>query len=185
MRRNDTRILHEKQPRRDELLRPRKRGCELQFITTTGSICLELIRPNMCQHIRTCCYVMLRRQLASIRLWNNIKIPFGDHTLYGYVRKPAAVVKPPIAVILPGLDAAKEELHSWSDAFLRRGLATLTLDGPGQGECIEALPITPEWGKVLGAVIDELERRSDIDAKRVGVVGQSSRRLVRAVVGSW
>jgi dienelactone hydrolase len=103
----------------------------------------------------------------------HIKIPFGDHTLYGYVRKPAAVVKPPIAVILPGLDAAKEELHSWSDAFLRRGLATLTLDGPGQGECIEALPITPEWGKVLGAVIDELERRSDIDAKRVGVVGQS------------
>lgn len=30
-----------------------------------------------------------------------------------------------------------------------------------------------EWGAVLGDVIDVLERRSDVDGARVGVVGQS------------
>jgi 2,6-dihydroxypseudooxynicotine hydrolase len=76
-------------------------------------------------------------------------------------------------VILPGLDACKEELHAWAEAFLDRGLAALTLDGPGQGETSFHLPVTHEWGRVLGAVIDGLERRTDIDGRRVGVVGQS------------
>jgi len=102
-----------------------------------------------------------------------IAIPFGQHQLHAYLRRPSDLTRPPVAVILPGLDAAKEELHSWSDSFVHRGLATLTLDGPGQGECADSQPITPEWGKVLSAVIDVLERRSDVDAARVGVVGQS------------
>lgn len=103
----------------------------------------------------------------------HLVIPFGEKNLYAYLRKPPSPSKPPIAIILPGLDAAKEELHSWSDAFLRRGLATLTLDGPGQGECADTQPISPEWGKVLGAAIDHLETRADIDSARIGVVGQS------------
>ena len=86
---------------------------------------------------------------------------------------PEAAAPLPVAVILPGLDACKEELHAWSDAFLARGLATLTLDGPGQGESAFALPIRTDWGKVIGAVIDGLKTRSDVDADAVGVVGQS------------
>jgi dienelactone hydrolase len=35
------------------------------------------------------------------------------------------------------------------------------------------LKASPEWGRVLGAVIDVLERRGDVDGHRVGVVGQS------------
>jgi len=102
-----------------------------------------------------------------------LSVPFGDHRLHAYLRRPTGCEAPPVAVILPGLDACKEELHSWSDSFLQRGLATLTLDGPGQGECAADLPITPNWGAVIGAVIDVLETRSDVDGKRVGVVGQS------------
>src|SRR5262249_49936540 len=60
-----------------------------------------------------------------------------------------------------------------SNAFLVRGLATLTLDGPGQGETAFNLPIRTDWGKVIGAVIDHLQYRSDVDADTVGVVGQS------------
>jgi 2,6-dihydroxypseudooxynicotine hydrolase len=102
-----------------------------------------------------------------------LAIPYGQHQLHAYLRLPAGVSRPRVAIILPGLDASKEELHSWSDAFVERGMATVTLDGPGQGECAAALPITTEWGKVIGAVIDVLERRSDVDGTRVGVVGQS------------
>jgi dienelactone hydrolase len=102
-----------------------------------------------------------------------VEFPFEGRYLPGYLRRPRGVERPRVAVILPGLDAAKEELHAWSDAFLRRGLATVALDGPGQGESAFWLPIRPDWGKVLGAVIDVLERRGDVDGRRVGVVGQS------------
>jgi 2,6-dihydroxypseudooxynicotine hydrolase len=91
----------------------------------------------------------------------------------GWLRKPNGVSRPPVAVILPGLDACKEELHAWAAAFVDRGMAALTLDGPGQGETSFKLPVTHEWGPVLGAVIDVLEKRSDVDGQRVGVVGQS------------
>jgi dipeptidyl aminopeptidase/acylaminoacyl peptidase len=103
----------------------------------------------------------------------HIEIPFAGTVLSAYLRLPDGIARPPVAVILPGLDACKEELHAWSDAFLHRGLATVTLDGPGQGETAFRLPIRPDWGNVLGAVIDTLALRSDVDAARVGVVGQS------------
>ena len=102
-----------------------------------------------------------------------ISIPFESTAMVGNVRRPTRAARPPIAILLPGLDACKEELHAWSDAFVRRGLATLALDGPGQGETAFELPITAQWGKVIGAVIDVLERRTDVDGRNVAVVGQS------------
>jgi alpha-beta hydrolase superfamily lysophospholipase len=91
----------------------------------------------------------------------------------GWLRIPQEAGRPPVAILLPGLDACKEELHVWGAAFVARGIAALTIDGPGQGETSLHLPITHEWGRVIGAVIDVLERRDDIDGRRVGVVGQS------------
>ena len=102
-----------------------------------------------------------------------ISIPFEKATMVGNLRRPAQAARPCVAIILPGLDACKEELHAWCDAFLRRGVATLALDGPGQGETAFKLPITSQWGKVIGAVIDTLEKRADIDGGKVAVVGQS------------
>lgn len=103
----------------------------------------------------------------------HLTFPFEGAQLHGWLRCPSAGSAVPVAVILPGLDACKEELHAWSEAFLARGLATLTLDGPGQGETAFALPVRTDWGKVIGAVIDGLAGRRDVDAGAVGVVGQS------------
>jgi dienelactone hydrolase len=103
----------------------------------------------------------------------HVVIPYNGAHIFGWLRRPDGVTKPPIAIILPGLDACKEELHEWSNAFLERGLATFTLDGPGQGEAAFTSRISPEWGKVAGAVIDTLLKRSDVDATRTGIVGQS------------
>jgi dipeptidyl aminopeptidase/acylaminoacyl peptidase len=102
-----------------------------------------------------------------------LEFSFDGAHMSGWLRRPEKVARPPVAVILPGLDACKEELHAWSDPFLDRGVATLTLDGPGQGETAFALPVTAQWGRVLGAVIDVLRERSDVDGHSVGVVGQS------------
>lgn len=102
-----------------------------------------------------------------------VGFPFQGVEMPGWLRKPHGVARPPVAVILPGLDACKEELHAWATAFVERGVAALTLDGPGQGETSFRLPVTHAWGPVIGAVIDVLEQRSDVDGSRVGIVGQS------------
>ena len=109
-----------------------------------------------------------------------VEFPYRGVTMPGWLRKPRGVARPPVAVILPGLDACKEELHAWAEGFVDRGLAALTLDGPGQGETSFHLPVTHEWGGVIGAVIDVLERRDDVDGSRVGVVGQSLGRALCA-----
>jgi 2,6-dihydroxypseudooxynicotine hydrolase len=102
-----------------------------------------------------------------------IAIPFDGAELVGNLRRPAHGARPPVAIVLPGLDACKEELHAWCEAFVRRGVATLALDGPGQGETAFKLPITTQWGKVIGAVLDLLETRTDVDGRNAAVVGQS------------
>ena len=102
-----------------------------------------------------------------------VEFPYRGVAMPGWLRKPRGVARPPVAIVLPGLDACKEELHAWAEGFVDRGLAALTLDGPGQGETSFHLPVTHEWGGVIGAVIDVLERRDDVDGSRVGVVGQS------------
>ena len=88
-----------------------------------------------------------------------VEFPYKGVSMPGWLHKPSRNTKPPVAVILPGLDACKEELHAWAQAFVDRGMAALTLDGPGQGETSFHLPTTSEWGPVLGAVIDVLEKR--------------------------
>ena len=102
-----------------------------------------------------------------------VSIPYRDAEMVGYLRRPKSVARPPVAIILPGLDACKEELHAWTEAFVHRGMATLAIDGPGQGETAFRFPITAKWGAVIGAAIDMLERRADVDGQNVAVVGQS------------
>ncbi|MGZ3353212.1 MAG: alpha/beta hydrolase family protein, partial [Xanthobacteraceae bacterium] len=102
-----------------------------------------------------------------------VEFPYKGVAMPGWLRKPRGGGRPPVAIILPGLDACKEELHAWAESFVDRGVAALTLDGPGQGETSFHLPVTHDWGPAIGAVIDVLERRDDVDGSRVGVVGQS------------
>ena len=105
-----------------------------------------------------------------------LKIPYKDDFIHAYLRTPLRQGRGawPVAIILPGLDACKEELHTWSNSFLDRGIATITLDGPGQGESAAHFPISLDWGNVMAAVITFLEtHHPEVDMSRVGVVGQS------------
>jgi 2,6-dihydroxypseudooxynicotine hydrolase len=107
------------------------------------------------------------------RPMERLEIPYMGKHIFGRLRRPDNVARPPVAIILPGLDACKEELHEWTEPFLDRGMATVTLDGPGQGEAAADFPITTKWGPVMAAVLAFLAKRPDVDADNVGVVGQS------------
>jgi len=76
-------------------------------------------------------------------------------------------------VLIPGLDSTKEEFFHWEDVFLARGIATLSLDGPGQGESGFALDIRPDYEVAVAAVLDALAGRDDVDLDRVGAAGVS------------
>jgi pimeloyl-ACP methyl ester carboxylesterase len=76
-------------------------------------------------------------------------------------------------LLLPGLDSTKEEFFNWENVFLLRGLATFSLDGPGQGETGYQLPLRPDYEVAASAAIDALTVRDDVDLDRLGVAGVS------------
>ena len=102
-----------------------------------------------------------------------VRIAFEGKSLAGILRRPAGVARPPIAVMCMGLDSAKEEMESYESLFLARGLATLSFDGPGQGEAEYDFAIRGDYEVAVKAVIDWLETRPDIDAGKIGLWGVS------------
>ncbi|MBI2756784.1 MAG: alpha/beta fold hydrolase [Chloroflexi bacterium] len=101
-------------------------------------------------------------------------IPYQGVRLGALLRRPPGVQRPPVVVLLPGLDSTKEELQPVAEYFLERGLATLAVDGPGQGETEAQLPIEAAWERPIGAILDFLgEQANDLDADRVGCYGIS------------
>lgn len=103
-----------------------------------------------------------------------VVIPYeGGDTMYGILRKPWHIPKPPVVILIPGLDSVKEELHNYGDDFLRRGMAVLAIDGPGQGEMEARYPLRPDYEVPVRYAIDYLQMRPDVDATRVGLMGVS------------
>jgi pimeloyl-ACP methyl ester carboxylesterase len=89
------------------------------------------------------------------------------------LRRPDASESVPLVVLLPGLDSTKEEFHLWESVFLRRGMATLSLDGPGQGESGFALHIRPDYEVAVSAILDAIAGAEGLDLARIGAAGVS------------
>ncbi len=102
-----------------------------------------------------------------------VLIPMGEHELPAILRKPVGHAVAPVVIMVPGLDSTKEELRSTEQLFLERGMATLSVDGPGQGESEYAQPIRGDWENVATAIVDWIEGRSDLDPERIGLWGVS------------
>jgi 2,6-dihydroxypseudooxynicotine hydrolase len=89
------------------------------------------------------------------------------------LRRPSSGSRPPLVLLIPGLDSTKEEFFHHETAFLERGMATLSMDGPGQGESGFVLAIRPDYEVAVTAMLDALAGRDDLDLDRVGAVGVS------------
>jgi pimeloyl-ACP methyl ester carboxylesterase len=89
------------------------------------------------------------------------------------LRRPAANGRPPLALLIPGLDSTKEEFFRLENVFLARGMATLSLDGPGQGETGYSLPMRHDYEVAVTAILDAVSARADLDLARVGALGVS------------
>jgi len=102
-----------------------------------------------------------------------VEIPFEGSRMVGNLRRPRGSSRPPVVVMVMGLDSAKEEMHAYEELFLARGLATFAFDGPGQGEAEYDLPIRGDYEVAVSAVYDHLQGRDDVDGDRIGLWGVS------------
>jgi 2,6-dihydroxypseudooxynicotine hydrolase len=102
-----------------------------------------------------------------------LEVPFEGTVMVANLRRPPGEAHPPLVLLLPGLDSTKEEFFNWERVFLDRGLATLSLDGPGQGETGVTTVIRPDYEVAVSAVLDALAGRGDLDLDRVGAAGVS------------
>ena len=102
-----------------------------------------------------------------------VEIPFEGKWLATNLRRPGGIDKPPVVMMVPGLEATKEEVVGYENALLARGMASLSIDGPGQGEGEYDFPIRGNYETVAGPIIDWMESRDDLDAGRVGIYGVS------------
>jgi pimeloyl-ACP methyl ester carboxylesterase len=118
------------------------------------------------------------RAVAALRAAHGLLDPAAERLEVppGFVanlRRPPGAARPPLVLLIPGLDSTKEEFFLQENLFLARGMATLSLDGPGQGEGGYALPMRHDYEVAVTAVLDALEGRDDLDLGRVGSLGES------------
>jgi dienelactone hydrolase len=102
-----------------------------------------------------------------------VEVPLDGGQVVGNLRRPAGEARPPLVLLLPGLDSTKEEFFRLENVFLDRGMATLSMDGPGQGECGYDLPIRADYEVAVTAVLDWIAGRTDLDLPRIGLLGVS------------
>jgi len=106
-----------------------------------------------------------------------VRIPFENSYLDAYfVRAPGAVAPHPVVICFGGADEYKDELlHEIPRHAFPRGLSLLLVDLPGQGGTLRRrkLHVRLETEKSVGACVDYLISRPDVDGARIGLYGAS------------
>ena len=102
-----------------------------------------------------------------------LEIPFETTSLPAYLRLPAGAGPHSLVILVCGSDSVKEQETQWEDALLARGIATLSFDGPGQGEMWYRMKMRLDFEVSVVALVDYLVKRDDIDARRIGLLGHS------------
>ena len=112
---------------------------------------------------------------ANCERW---EIPYGNAHIAGlYVRARGVTGPAPLLVQLNGLDSTKEMkyfvgLPRW---LSERGIASLVIDQPGAGEALRLHSMQAVYNSEVWAskVVDYLETRPEVDARRIGLEGVS------------
>jgi dipeptidyl aminopeptidase/acylaminoacyl peptidase len=106
-----------------------------------------------------------------------VEVPYGDTTMPGYFFHPTEpVVKPPVLIFTGGADSTAEEIYFLgAKEALDRGIACIIVDGPGRGGMLRLKNVKaiPDFEKPVGAIVDYLAGRGDVDCTRIGLLGLS------------
>jgi dienelactone hydrolase len=119
-----------------------------------------------------------------------IKLPGGKSSFPGWFHLPYGYKsgRVPAIVSIPGMDGFKESNVALAgDRWLSRGIAVLVIDGPGQYESatLDLYASMPAWKAVGKAVYEWLRKRPEIDAQRIGLVGNSFGSFFATIAAAW
>ena len=131
-------------------------------------------------------HASFERGIECSRDWLRLASPAGEAlqimaadgtVLDAYFLKPAGCSEQlPAVICFGGLDAHKDEMlpRLWPQAS-ERGMALLLVDLPGQGETLRlrGTPNRADMEVPVTACVDELLRRPEVDAGRIGLYGAS------------
>ncbi len=116
-------------------------------------------------------------RLADHRI-EPVLIPFKGGTLAGWWHLPPGYSGGRIPAIwwIPGMDGFKEAaVAMYGDRWLQRGIAVLSLEGPGQYESriMGTMVSVPNWSDAARIVANWLLARAEVEASRIGIGGGS------------
>jgi dipeptidyl aminopeptidase/acylaminoacyl peptidase len=136
-------------------------------------------KKDWAQKAYRCWHAGIRLRHPNIEF---VEVPYEGKTLPAlFMKAQAQDAAPaqgpaPTVVIFNGMDNAKEMSVFFAGLeFARRGLHTVAIDGPGQGESLRLRGMHSRYDyEAAGtAAYDYLAKRSEVDAKRVAVMGYS------------
>jgi dienelactone hydrolase len=105
-----------------------------------------------------------------------VEIPFEGKSIPGILTLTPGKKKAPTILLVPGMDLHKENvLNHLNNPYVSRGMNTLAIDGPGQGESLlrEIWVDEENYGRAGKAAIDFLVKRPEVDAGKIGLHGTS------------
>lgn len=138
--------------------------------------CLALGEQKTSAYLRSRDYYLQAEALAFGDRFRRIEIPFEGRSIFGNLHLPRQQARPaPLAILVHGMDDTKEEHLATEVALAEAGFATLTIDGPGQGESLFVDGITwpANFHDCVTATIDAVEPIGEVDCEAVGLVGIS------------
>jgi 2,6-dihydroxypseudooxynicotine hydrolase len=110
-----------------------------------------------------------------------LEIPYDDTTLRPFLRLPPGSERPPCVILIGGANSNMVNMHAVSEYYLARGMATVGLDGPGQGEFYARTgrPCRIDaYDRALSAVADWVVKDSRVDGKRLGIYARATGSLL-------
>jgi dienelactone hydrolase len=106
-----------------------------------------------------------------------VEIPFEGKSMPALFVKAPVKGRAPCMVHFDGFDFLKEFIYhmTTADEFYRRGISLLIVDHPGVGEALRLRNMVGRYDTEVpaAACVDYLEKRPDVDAKRIGIMGVS------------
>jgi dipeptidyl aminopeptidase/acylaminoacyl peptidase len=106
-----------------------------------------------------------------------VEIPFEGKSISGILSLTPNMKKAPTILSIPGMDQFFKEgnLNHMNNPFVMRGMNSLVIDGPGQGDSLVRKLWVDEgnYGRAGKAAIDYLVKRPEVDPNKIGITGIS------------
>lgn len=137
------------------------------------------VDPRMSAGFEHCTAAFDRAVVLGPRPAERLAVPFDGYELPTWF-VPAVGSAPgearPVVIVSNGYDGTLPETHfGIGKAATERGYHLVLFDGPGQGALLvrDGISLVADWERVVGAVVDAIVDRDDVDRDRIALNGWS------------